>query len=185
MKLFICGLYDEFVHGVAGAPRRTHAATASPRCLRQRRCFSRFPSREREWCDPSASLRGVGAVRVPGGFSSVGQPGLRVLTPRASSALGLAIEDSLPLLFLPFLGQRDVVDGRVPPSCVVVVRAMAFPPSRNVRPAKEGRQVSDGNVVRQCFHAEVPVLGDEYRFTVQLHWRIRFPWKYMVNTVLA
>lgn len=120
-----------------------------------------------------------------GGFSFVGQPGLRVLTPRASSALGLAIEDSLPLLFLPFLGQRDVVDGRVPPSCVVVVRAMAFPPSRNVRPAKEGRQVSDGNVVRQCLHTEVPVLGDEYRFTVQLHWRIRFPWKYMVNTVLA
>lgn len=129
----------------------------------------------------------VGWVQcVPlGGFSFVGQPGLRVLTPRASSALGLAIEDSLPLLFLPFLGQRDVVDGRVPPSCVVVVRAMAFPPSRNIRPAKEGGQVSDGNVVRQCLHAEVPVLGDEYRFTVQLHRRIRFPWKYMVNTVLA
>lgn len=110
----------------------------SLRCSRQRRCFSRFPPREREsGTTPLPPCMGWVQCVLLGGFSFVGQP--EFFTPRASSALGLAIEDSLPLLSLPFLGQSNVVDGRVPPSCVVVVRPMAFPPLTKCSPSEERR----------------------------------------------
>lgn len=96
MKLLLfCSLYDELVHGVCRCSAKD-----------SRRHFSRFPlylellilkdfirerQSEAQGCNPS--LSGEGAVRASGFlsfffFSSLGQPELRVSTPRASGALG-------------------------------------------------------------------------------------------------